>query len=88
MVPTTINWTIEMVRIRDRDENLPGEYRRGKIIERIDYHNIKATTQVDLHKFLNQEHEDMQQSTTPSISATTIVVKCRHCSHYMPNQPT
>jgi len=79
--PTAINWTTEMVSIRGRDKKLLGEYERGRIIERIDYHNIEVTTQTNLHKILNQEYEVMQQSTTPPMSATTIAAKCPHCPH-------
>ncbi|KAJ8423245.1 hypothetical protein Cgig2_022416 [Carnegiea gigantea] len=32
-----VNWPTKKMRKRDRDEQLPGEYRRGRIIERIDY---------------------------------------------------
>jgi len=44
---------MKMVNTRDRDEKLPGEYERGRIIKKIDYHNMVATTKADLHKYLN-----------------------------------
>jgi len=43
--PTAISWTTKMVSRRDKDEKLSGEYGRGKIIERIDYHDMSVLTQ-------------------------------------------
>ncbi|KAJ8429929.1 hypothetical protein Cgig2_017979 [Carnegiea gigantea] len=40
--PVAINWPTEKVRKRDRDEQLPGEYGKGRTIERIDYHNVAS----------------------------------------------
>ncbi|KAJ8429927.1 LOW QUALITY PROTEIN: hypothetical protein Cgig2_017977 [Carnegiea gigantea] len=41
-----INWLIKKVRKRDRDEQLPGEHGRGRIIERIDYHIITCLAEI------------------------------------------
>ncbi|KAJ8437678.1 hypothetical protein Cgig2_028616 [Carnegiea gigantea] len=46
--PVAINWDTEKVRNRDKDEQLSGEYGKGKIIERIDYQTITRLAKVDL----------------------------------------
>ena len=46
---------------RERDEQLTGEYGRGRIIERLDYKNLKCLAHVDLQqnlKELNGEHNN------------------------------
>ncbi|KAJ8420308.1 hypothetical protein Cgig2_028058 [Carnegiea gigantea] len=57
--PTAINWPTYKVKKREGDEQLTGEYGRGRIIERLDYKNIKCLAHVDLQqnlKELNGEH--------------------------------
>jgi len=64
-----------MVNIRDKVEKLPREYDRKKIIGRIQYHNMGATTSAEL------DNNNMEPSTTPSILPPTISNKCQHCPH-------
>ena len=71
-----------MVTKRDKAEKLLGEYGRGRIIERIDYHNITIITNADLDKYLSGEDRDMEPFATPFISTTTVVEKCPLYSHY------
>ncbi|KAJ8450758.1 hypothetical protein Cgig2_021230 [Carnegiea gigantea] len=46
--PVAINSDTEKVRNRDKDEQLLGEYGKGRIIERIDYQIIMRLAEVDL----------------------------------------
>jgi len=46
--PVAINWDIEKVRNRDKDEQLSGEYGKGRIIERTNYQTITSLAEVDL----------------------------------------
>jgi len=45
--PIIINWDTEKVRNRDKDEQLSGGYRKGRIIEIIDYQTIMRLAEVD-----------------------------------------
>lgn len=46
--PVAINWDTDMVRNRDKDEQLSGAYGRGRILERIDYQTITRLDEVDV----------------------------------------
>ncbi|KAJ8435721.1 hypothetical protein Cgig2_002678 [Carnegiea gigantea] len=67
-----INWPTKLVRKRDRDEQLPGEYRRGRIIERIDYHIVARLAEANL------EGGSGELSTITAIREQ----RCPYCSHY------
>ena len=46
--PVAINWDTDMVRNRDKDEQLSVAYGRGRILERIDYQTITRLAKVDV----------------------------------------
>ncbi|KAJ8435722.1 LOW QUALITY PROTEIN: hypothetical protein Cgig2_002679 [Carnegiea gigantea] len=75
-----INWPTEKVRKRDKDEQLHGEYGRGRIIERIEYHNVARLAEVDLKVYLqeckrtNPKREDLLSMTT-----ATRGQRCPYC---------
>jgi len=71
-----------MVSIRDKVEKLPGEYSRGRTIERIHCHDIRATTSAKLDKYLNKDNSNTEPSTSPSIVPPTISNKCQYCPQY------
>ena len=49
-----INWPTKNVRKRDRDEQLPREYGRDRIIERIDYHIVSRLAEADLEVYVEE----------------------------------
>lgn len=81
--PTAINWPTEKVKQRDRDEQLPGEYGRGRIIERLDYKTLKDIAQLDLHHYLTEMHAEDQHAEprefTPTVAAKD--PQCPYCQH-------
>jgi len=70
-----------MVNRRDKSEKLPRDYRRGRIIKRIDYHKMPATTESDLHIYLNRQKADMHPPATPFVSPLIISFRCPQCPH-------
>ncbi|KAJ8422519.1 hypothetical protein Cgig2_028276 [Carnegiea gigantea] len=83
--PILINWPTKKVKKRDRDEQLPGEDGRGRIIERLDYQNVKCLAEVDLQQYLKELDEVQDQqgiSTKPSITAAAKERQSPHCPHY------
>jgi len=68
-----------MVNGRDKVEKLLEEYGRERIIERIDYHKMPVTTELDLHIYLNKQETAMHPHTTPSVSPSTTSIRCPHC---------
>ena len=46
--PTALNRTTKRVKKRERDEQLPGEYGRGRIIQRIGYRTLTCLAKDDL----------------------------------------
>ncbi|KAJ8438372.1 hypothetical protein Cgig2_006290 [Carnegiea gigantea] len=65
-----INWPTEKVRKRDRYEQLPGEYGRGRKIERIYYQNIVSLAEEDLEVCLQELQEDQPDTACGNQNAT------------------
>ena len=74
-----------MVSTRDKAEQFPGEYGKGRT-KRIHYHDMGATSG-ELDKYLNKDNNNMEPSTSPFIIPPTISNKCQHCPHCK-QQPT
>jgi len=67
--PTAIHWTTNAVEKRNKDEKqFPGEYRRGKTIDRIDYQSIIHEGESDLHEELVSMAQKNQKCTEPPAS--------------------
>ncbi|KAJ8429930.1 LOW QUALITY PROTEIN: hypothetical protein Cgig2_017980 [Carnegiea gigantea] len=80
--PVVINWPTEKVRKRDTDEQLHGEYERGRIIERIDYHNVARLAEADFKVYLQELQEDQpQQGGYDELSMTT-ATRQQRCPYY------
>jgi len=56
--PVAINWPTENVRKRDIDEQLPREYGKGRIIERIEYQNVACLAEAYLEVYLKELQEE------------------------------
>lgn len=59
--PVTINWDTDQVKRRDFDEQLTGEYGRGRILERIDYQKTSRLATEDLDLYMKELHPDHPQ---------------------------
>jgi len=82
--PIAVNSPTEKMRKRDRDEQLPGEYERGRIIERIDYQNVARPIKANLKVYLKElEEEQHPQWISSELSATTATreQQCPYCPH-------
>ena len=45
--PTAINWNTDKMRNRDKEEQAAGEYKKGRIIARIDCQRIVSLAEAD-----------------------------------------
>ena len=67
--PTAIHWTTNAVEKRNKDEKqFPGEYGRGKTIDKVDYQSIIREGESDLHEELATMAQKNQKRTEPSAS--------------------
>ncbi|KAJ8432427.1 hypothetical protein Cgig2_016057 [Carnegiea gigantea] len=65
--PTAIHWTTDAVEQRNKDEKeFPGEYGRGKTIDRIDYQLIIREGETHLHEEFTSLARDSQKHTGPA----------------------
>ncbi|KAJ8432080.1 LOW QUALITY PROTEIN: hypothetical protein Cgig2_024690 [Carnegiea gigantea] len=55
--PVAINWDTDKVRNTDNDEQLSWGFKKGRIIERIDYQTITSLAEVDLDINIGQPHK-------------------------------
>ncbi|KAJ8434671.1 hypothetical protein Cgig2_030057 [Carnegiea gigantea] len=55
--PVAINWDIDKVGNRDKDEQLVREYGKCRIIERIDYQRIARLAEADLEMYMQELEE-------------------------------
>ena len=81
--PVAINWDTDMVRNRDKDDQLPGAYGKGRILERIDYQTITRLAEVDLDINM-QEMERGQpdkEGTSEMSQGTSKEQRCPFCPH-------
>ncbi|KAJ8453110.1 hypothetical protein Cgig2_014873 [Carnegiea gigantea] len=70
--PLAVNWDTEKVRNKDRDEQLSGEYGRGRIIDRIDYQKIARLAKVDLEMYVQElQGGQPEQGETGEMSTET-----------------
>ncbi|KAJ8436327.1 hypothetical protein Cgig2_005251 [Carnegiea gigantea] len=74
----------EDVRNRDKKEQVAGEYRKGRIMARIDYQRIPRLAEVDLEIYMQELEEDQpQQGGAGAMSrvTTTKENRCPYCPH-------
>ncbi|KAJ8446933.1 hypothetical protein Cgig2_026431 [Carnegiea gigantea] len=65
--PTAIHWTIDTVEQRNNNEKeFPGEYGRGKTIDRINYQSIIREGETHLHEEFASLARDNQKHTDPA----------------------
>ena len=64
--PVAINWDIDKVKNKDKDEQLSGGYRKGRILERIDYQIITRLAEVDLGINMQEMESDQPHKEGPS----------------------
>ena len=71
--PTAIHWTTDAVEQRNKDEKeFPGEYGRGKTIDRIDYQSIIREGETHLHEEFASLARDNQKHTDPAALNPTL----------------
>ncbi|KAJ8423419.1 hypothetical protein Cgig2_032669 [Carnegiea gigantea] len=66
------------------DKQLPGEYGRGRIIERLDYQNVKYLAELDLQQYLKElaeVHDQQGISVEPSTTDAANEWQCPYCPH-------
>ena len=74
-----------MVKQRDIAEQLPGGYRRARIIKRLNYLTVACIVEIDLQQYVkalkggNNQHE---LSTDPSTLGLARKAKCSYCQNY------
>jgi len=101
--PVAINWDIDKVRNRDKDEQLSGGYGKGRILERIHYQTITCLAEVGLGINMQQMESGQPHKEGPSEMSRERPSKeqrcpfCPHCNvqrerrihvNYDPNQVT
>ena len=71
---------------RDTEEQLFGEYERGRIIESIDYENVVCLPEADLQVYLKELEEEQHQQGVYGERSTITATKerrspyCPHCN--------
>jgi len=82
--PTALNWTAERVKKRERDEQLPKEYGRGRIIQRLDYRTVTCSAKDDLQQYLKDLDGEQHQQGIYAGQSTTAASEgqqCPYCPH-------
>ena len=67
--PTRIRWITTATEQRNKDEiEFPGEHRRGKAIDRVDYHKIIHESEIELQRKSTHMVQENHVHTEPSAS--------------------